>query len=893
MASLQTTPPLTPLDALRTLLLGFNEGQDAFSSNLVNHVQRLRRASLKVLQQVLLDVSRPRALKRAILALPTRFDWPGWVPILEAFLAQERDLGLFDEGAAALGGLGLRTAREALQRLTVTCPEPDRKVILDRELALFAPQQGFSHYLARLQEGQSNLRLAHQGAKHLAVLATPENLPVLVETLVSGDALAQRLCLKVIASLPAPRAIQALLQHLERLRTEHQDQVALQDLIHRTGALPRHTARETFFARVEERLGARDPLAMTRLKSAMGTDEPGLGAFLEPLGVHAQGALDTFLLEALALLLESKVARFSAYHAEVGAASTERLMRIQEQAEYVAELLADAVESRQAAAEEVVPALRDAFQARLGQDGLLQAYLQLLPVDDVAALDALRAEPDPALRQKYLDALGAREENALAPFFLQAMQDPIVEVGQRAIHHLGRLPDAFPVLMDMFQSGQVERVRQAIRVFGENRTEQAAEPLVDFIRQDSRDDLLVEAVDALAEIRYAPATPVLLNLLHDGKPLTLQKALTRALTLLGSPDASLGLLARAPSLKQAAVLIRILEGALQAFGDFQHPLPSPELPSFMALFKRCSDAREGEGQRVPAMLACEGLYVFDRDAYLQLKDRFSDLLSELRLQDSWDREMNDRVGALVKEMGRRADLLGSLSRQEGELRACIQQLPPAGPARLDSLLGLRDALSAPERLLRPEMARELADFVLKGLGQPKVEWRETAHLCEIGGLTGCPEVVDPIRAIYQRATGLGLRSASQKALQRLGLSPEAMDRRRPVRSILVLEPSAFFRRRLTTLLAQEAGWTVREAGTRLEAEAALGAEGVDALVTEHQDSEGNLHDWVDSCWQKGRCDRVVLSTADRAAREAWQGPMLAGSLFKPYPPELLVDMLRT
>ncbi len=893
MARLHATPPLTPLDALRTLLLGFNEGQTSFASDLGHSVQRLRRSALKVLRAYLLDPVRPRGLKRAILSLPARFDWPDWVPILEELLNREPDLGLFDEGSAALGSLGIRSAREALQRLSESRTEPDRQTVLQRELSLFTPQQPLAHYLGRLQEGQSNVRLANQGAKFLSVMVGPENLGTLMETLAAGDPLTQRLTLKVMGSIPHPEAPRALLRHLELLRREREDRQTLLALIHRIAALPRTRIREEFCTLLEERFGARDALAMSRLKGAIGTDEPSLGTLLEPLRIHVSGTYEGFLVEAMALLLESKVARFGAYHAEVEEASTSRLSQIQEQAESIGEILAYLVSDQQIPLEDVVPALKAAFQSRLGQDGLLQAYLQLVPVNDEGAFTELLQEPEPHLREKYLDALGGREEDALTEFFLRAMQDPIVEVGQRAIHHLGRLPGSFRALMAMFESGQLEQVRRAIRVFGENRIRMAAEPLVEFLRQDSPDDLLVEAVDALANMRHQGAAPVLLDLLHDGKPLTLQASLTRALTELETPEASLGLLARAPHLKQASVLIQTLEGTLAAFADYQHPLPSAELPAFLALLERCCDAREGEGQQVRAILACEGLYIFDRDAYLKLKDRFSDVLSDLRLKENWDREMNERISALVKEMGRRAEQLGHLSKREAELRHRMTQLPPSGAGRVDELLALREGLNSPDLILRPEMAREVADFVLKGLGQSQSEWREIAHLCEIGGISGCRDLADPIRAIYQRASGLGLRSASQKALQQLGLSAADIERRRTVRTILVLEPSAFFRRRIILALQQDTSWTVREAGSRSEAEAQLAEQAVDALVTEHQDAAGDLQPWVDSRWQKGQCDRVLLSTADRGAGASWQGPMMAGALFKPYPPEQLIDMLKS
>jgi len=94
---------------------------------------------------------------------------------------------------------------------------------------------------------------------------------------------------------------------------------------------------------------------------------------------------------------------------------------------------------------------------RVGGEGAIRAFLRLLPPTASGVLDLLRADPDPARRERYLNALGAREDDALTPFFLKAIQDPIVEVGQVAMHHLGQLPSSFPALMELFRPATSSR----------------------------------------------------------------------------------------------------------------------------------------------------------------------------------------------------------------------------------------------------------------------------------------------------------------------------------------------------------------------------------------------------------------------------------------------------
>lgn len=889
MRHLARHAPQTPLDALRGLLREYTEGDASLQNRLTQSIQALKRQALVVLGPALRQPASSRALRRAILQAAARFDWPEWAPHLRQALLQEPDLGLFDEGCAVLGALGTREAWEALVALQAARGDADRQVILARELNLLQSSQGIAHHLGRLQEGAGNPRLAQQGARHLAVMAGEEDFPALRDAFLAGDEVAQRLALRILGGLPGLAVTAFLAGLLDHTRRELLDAHELQALLRRTETVPRAAARETFLGIVAQRFHDRAPQPAEALKDLAVREDLDPAAVLEPF--QGEGATEGFLLEALALLLESKVARYSAFHSETQAANETRLGQLADRLEQSAERLAYRVDLGLAQPGEVLPALAEVFHDRLGSDGFLFAFLRLVPAADAAILDAVLAEPEVGRRQKCLDALGTREDDALTAFFLKATQDPIVDVGHLAMHHLGKLPGSLPALMALFDSGQPDQMRRAIRAFAENRTDEAAEPLLAFVQRDVQDDLLVEAVDALANLGVVRAAGALLELLHDGKPLALQTSLARALGLMGSEEASLGLLRKSPQLKHPQVLILCLEGALSAFPAFEQPLPGTDLPALLQLVDRCCDEREGEGQRLRAVLAMQNLYVLDRDAYDRLKDRFSDFLFDMRAKDAWDRESNDRVAAVVKEMARRSENLGQLAQRESDLRGRLAKLPPEGPRRVEALLQLRDALGAPGLILRPELGQSLADLVKEGLQREGLEWREVAHLCEIGGLSRHEELVEPIRDVYLRASGLGLKSAAREALRLLGLTESDLNRRPPVRSILVLEPSAFFRKRVVSALAAHGAWEVREAGSRSEAEALLGEAAADLLVSERQDGEGDLAAWLEIQYGRGRIRGLALSTASRDLGALEGLPWLVATCFKPYPMEQLIQGL--
>lgn len=881
---------MTPLDALRALLAEYSDGDAAYAGRLTHAIQSNKKQAVLVLGPALRQPTSPRPFKRLVLSLISRFEWPEWVPHLRAALLTESDLGVFDDACGALGLLATREAREALLEAKQARTDPDRQVILTRELNQFQPQHGFSHYLGRLMEGQGNPRLAVQGAKLLAVTCGEEELPALVEAFHEADEVAQHLLLRIIAELPASGAEQLLAGLLEQVREELLDNQALQEVLHRIHTLQRSSARDEFLRMVQVRFADREGQALASLVQRVEQGEAELGDALEALRSSARGHLESFLVEALELLLESKVARYSAYLTEVSDSVEARESSLTQRADHLAELLAWRVDRGLSQVADLIEVMGRAFQSRIGGDGLIHAFLRLVPATEGVYLEQVLTEPDLKRRMRCLDSLGSREDDALMGFFLKATQDSIVEVGQQAMHHLGKLPSSFSALMALFESGQPEQVRRAIRAFSENQTHLAAEPLVEFIRQDQRDDLLVEAVEALANLRYPPAAPSLLDLLHDGKPLTLQVALTRALGLLGTPEGSLGLLHKAPVLKPPQVLILCLEGALSAYPGFERPLPREEVPALFQLVERCCDEREGEGQRLPAILVMQGLYVFDKGIYEKLKDRFSDFLFEMRTKESWDRESNDAVASVIKELTRRSESLGKIAQKEAEIRNQLGRIPEKGPRRAEELLALREALGDPELILRPEFGQEIAEIAIRELKR-QGEWKEQAHLCEIGGLTGQPSLIEPIRDLYLRASGLGLKSAARAALLRLGLPEADLNRRPPVRSILLLEPSAFFRKRLLASLTGQGGWVVEEAGSRGEAEVVLARGVVDMVVTEVQDAQGPLAEWLQDCWTEGRFRFALLATSHRDLEHLLERPWVAGTLFKPFPIDQLLHAL--
>jgi len=879
--------PMTPLDELRACLGNHLESDVPTQVKLHHLLGLLRQQALPDLGARLTKASTSTGLKRFIMGLTAKFDWPEWVPWLYQTLQPEQDLGVFDEGCAALGRLELSSAREALLKLAAQRTDPDRQLILRRELG--APDnQPLSFYLGRLLEGEGNPRLAHQGARGLAAMAQPGDFPALWEAVAGADPLAFRLLLRAAAEMPGTLSGPPLLALFQETLATLVDLEWLDGLTHKVHTGARVAARQELAEALAVRMEPRHGEAVEAVRAALAAGEAGnpLPA-LDVLRGQAKGPYERFLVEALTILVEGKVARFSAMVTEAQDLVVKQRSALGLTLAQICEGLVRLVTAGQLPSDQVVPLLQDAFERYPLSEGLDHAFCRLVPATDEAGLGKVLKVQETRRRTACLDVLGAREEDGLVSFFLRAMQDSMVEVGQRAMHHFGKLPSSFPVVMGLFESGQPEQMRTALRIFKENATAAAAEPLLAFLKTDVRDDLLLEAVEAVGAIRCPSAAPVLLDMLHDGKPARLQEVLVDALAGLATPEAGLGLLAKSVNLKLSQVLIVALEGTLAAFPGFERPLPQDVLPTLEQLIARCCDDREGEGQRLRAILATQNLFCFDQDLYARLKDSFSDFLFDLRTKGDWDRDTNDRVAAVVKELGRRSASLGHIAGREEKVRAMVAAVPAHGPNRAPALLAIREALQDPEFIMRAELAQELAAFVLRELDRKEQDWRELARLCEVGGLTRQQVLAEPLKEVFNRATGLGLRSAAKEGLLALGLEEADITRRAPIQTILLLEPSAFFRKRLVAALGDR--WEIREAGSRTEAAPLLTERPVDLLISEQADPMGDLRPWLKMQVETRRCRQVLLSTAarDTSPGESW----LMGVLYKPYAPEALLKAL--
>ena len=390
--------PMTPLDELRSWLGSHLEADAASQVRLYQLLQQLRQMALPELGARLVKPSTPLASKRLILGLTAKFDWPEWVPWLLQALQQEPDLGVFDEGCAALGRLEIRSAREALQKLVTLRSDPDRQLILRRELGVDT-SQSLSFYLGRLLEGEANPRLAHQGARGLAAVAHAEDLPSLWDALADSDPLASRLLLRAVAELPGDAPGPLLLELFQETLQTLEDLEVLDDLTHRLQTGARTSAKGDLAKLLAERMGERHEQTVQAMQLAFAAGEGGNPLpHLDQIREQAKGPYERFLCETLALLVEGKVARFSAVVTEAQNAIAKQQASLGATLDQVCECLVRQVTEGHLANARVVPVLQRAFDHFSHSGGLDYAFCRLVPATDEAALERVLGVPDPKRR---------------------------------------------------------------------------------------------------------------------------------------------------------------------------------------------------------------------------------------------------------------------------------------------------------------------------------------------------------------------------------------------------------------------------------------------------------------------------------------------------------------
>lgn len=618
---------LNAIDHLRSLLDHFDgtdrEQQLAFFKAILGAGV----ASLQELDGRLPGARAPRPLRQMAMEASFYFPWPEWVPILSRILRYEADFAIFETGTRALGRIGNGEALEALRELIAMRQGTEFKEVIARVLSETDPAEAFNHYLSRLLEGSANPGVANEAAQRLGHLVDGDNLEQLKAVAMHPDLLVFRHALLLIAKVYTPEAAETL---LEVFRDNHAEVLADR--------------------RLKDALGAirSSPPAVARAAAQEARDA------LKP-EADPQGLVRAFYAQVLAATEEgSKPGQLLAVLTQTVDAMHLRSRRVAFAIDASAEGLAGMVARGLVDGSRVLDLLVEGYREQTGREGLSRALARLVPPDAVAIHELILGGPDGAQRAVAVEVLGDREEEALQPVLLQACWDPITDIADRALHHLGRLKGAEALAHTLMHSTVPEDLRLGLRLVGEHRYQALVPDLLTMMKSAPREDLVLLAIETLGAVGAAQAAEPLLEMLHSGQSPRLQATLALALRDLRQPVVALMLCAKADELRQSSLHAIAVEALAMAHAMPEDALAASEGPLLLEQVMKAWRDRNPWSLRLRLVQALQDLQLDHADTWRALADLLQEALSEKRPPGVWPPQELHQIQAAAKAFSKRA-----------------------------------------------------------------------------------------------------------------------------------------------------------------------------------------------------------------------------------------------
>ena len=638
--------------ALGTLLDRMDPGEESDQLVFFRALNAAGPSGVEDLAPRVLRAGCPSGLRSLVVEAACYLPWPEWLPVLARLLRHETDLGRFALGVEALGRMGHEEALAVLQELARIRGAADFQAQVVEVLARTDPDQAFRHHLAALLEGSASPGAANEAARQLSLLLKPEHLETLRLAVRHPDLLISRHALKLIQGIPSPEAAAFLLGLLAETLEEIRQDRRLRDLTQQFRGLPPADLRGAVLERLAEPLGELSAEARSRLEEGSGA--PAL-AVLDPLEALLQGPVDRLLLDLLRAILDPKGGRPGVVLGEAMEGVQQRARRLVFVVDACAEGLSGMVQRGFFLAEEVVPLLASGVQEQLGREGLARALATLVSSEEEATWRLLLEQGDAALRAAAVDALGERRDPAFRPALLRACRDAISEVAQRALLHLGTLPDPEAQAREFLASPNLEDRYLGLRFVGIHRLQGLGQDLLALVEAGGREEFTLAVLQALAALGNRDLAPNLLELLHSGQGARLQEAIAETLRDLADPSLALTLCEKADQLRQPILHAIALESMVRSHAGAGMGVDEE---AFTVLLAQVQGAWAGRNPWALRLRVVEALVVCPGGApggWRSLVAMIQDALAERRPGSSsgWSTEAAGRVQMMLRELQKR------------------------------------------------------------------------------------------------------------------------------------------------------------------------------------------------------------------------------------------------
>lgn len=546
------------------------------------------RGAVPELAERVLKASCPAALRQLVLEASFYHPWPEWIPVTSRLLRHEKDPAIFESGARAFGRMGTPEALAVLRELSQTRATQPFRDILDLVLRESDPGEAFQHHFARLLQGSAQPADANEGAHQLAKLLSPEALEPIRTLTAHPDLLVYRHALRLLGQIQSPEAADCLLGLLEEA---HQDAMADREVRTQLTAF-RSMARPDVQAQVlqllSQRREATDPAAAVDLASGQ---PDRIQSATRALRDAEPDLFDTFLLDTLAASQEEKPAHLARHLGQAGDQAAQRARRLEFALDATAQGLADLAGQGFIDPQRLLGPLAECLRRNTGRTGVASALARLVPVDSEELLDLLVQEPDGALRLAALDVLGERRDPALRNTLLKLRRDPISDLAQRALWHLGQLPEPEALALERLELPDPEEIKVGLRFIAMHQLEGLTPRLLELVASEPQEPILLAALETLGALGSPQAVDPLLALLHSGQNARVQAALGQALRDLGDAEAASALCAKAAELGSPELQTLAVEALARAYGTASQPLPLAKTHALDSTLRAAWNAR--------------------------------------------------------------------------------------------------------------------------------------------------------------------------------------------------------------------------------------------------------------------------------------------------------------
>ncbi len=547
------------------------------------------RGAVQELSERVFKASCPAALRQLVLEASFYHPWPEWVPVTSRLLRHEKDLAIFESGARALGRIGTPEALDAVRELALTRGTQPFREILDQVLRESDPAEAFHHHFTRLLHGSAQPADANEGAYQLAKLLTPDSLEPLKTLASHPDLLVYRHALRLLGQVPSKGAAEYLLALLEEAHLDALADREIRTQLNAFRTLPRPEVQSRVLLLLVQHWEERDPVLSVDLASGQ-LDR--IQSAVRTIRETDPGLFDTFLLDTLMASQEDKPDHLARQLGKAGDLAAQRARRLDFALDATAQGLADLSEQGYIDPRRVLPALAECMRRNTARAGLAASLARLVPSSDQALLDLLLDEQDGALRVAALEVLGERREPSLRPALLKLRRDPISDLVQRALWHLGQLPGPEGLALERLALADPEEVKVALRFIAMHQLDTLLPHLLELMIAGPQEEVLTAVLDTVGALGSPQAVGPLLALLQSELNPRIQLAIGMALRDLGDPTGAITLCERTSASGSAELQVVVVEALAQAHGTAQHPLPVAYAPALVKATRVAWNSRQ-------------------------------------------------------------------------------------------------------------------------------------------------------------------------------------------------------------------------------------------------------------------------------------------------------------